>query len=853
MEHRKVTEKGDMARPLLGVRSEESVMPRGQCLRPTYKDRIMLRNYFLIATRLLRKNKVFSFINIFGLATGIASCMIIAMYVLDELSYEKGFADRENVFRVTTTWIKDGEEGTSAFSSPPIAMDMAHELPEVVAATRIVTMFDVEQHIVRFGDKTFFEKKIFFVDSAFLKIFPFRLKAGDPGTALMAPSSVLISEQTAARVFGTNDPLDEMLIINSGNYADTLRVTGVVARPLFPSHADADFYVNLNSNAWGRWILRQTTWANNNMVGNYVKLMDPSAVRVVETKTAGMLDARAGEELRQSGREKRLGLLPVGKLRLHADLHGSGNGGPGITYLYIIMGIGALILVLGCINFMNLTTAKSAQRAGEVGVRKSMGAFRLNLVAQFLGESLVIVTIALLFAFAMVGIALPVVNPLIQKNLQFTPANFAMMIGAAVSIGAITALLAGSYPAFYLSSLRPTEVLKGRANASGSQWLRKGLVVFQFVITITLISSIFVMQQQLHYMQSKGLGFDAKHLVMIPLRTQESSSQYVSLKNAFGAVQGVHNVSATSSVPSTPLFRDWLVYKKGWTNGQSLRHEVVSVDEGYFDALNVPLVAGRDFRVEMDNVAGDTLTPVRIIVNEASIRALEIPLDEAVGASVYFESGSTRREFMIIGVVRDFHQFSLHRPIVPMLFVLPSDRNHFPYLAAAVSIDQYDETYGMMKSIWEQQVGDIPLEAVFVDQNILALYASERRISGVLTLSTVIAVLISGLGLYGLSVFVAERKTKEIGIRKISGASSRNIIVMLSKEYLTLILIAFLVSVPPGYYAMNMWLENFAFRIEPGVLVFVVPGIAAFILAWLTVSVESFRAARRNPSETLRG
>jgi putative ABC transport system permease protein len=815
----------------------------------------MFRNYLVIALRLLVKNKIFSLINILGLSTGIACCVLITLYIQDEFNYEKGFKDHERIFRINTAFIKDGVVENGGTTSPPIAFELARELPEIETATRVVSPLGVETHIVRYGDKSFFEKRAFLVDSTFLDVFPYELSEGNPATALDAPATVLISQDLQKRIFGNKTPIDELLIINSGQSADTFRVTGVVAKPQFPSHLDADIYMSMNSNGWGRWVLNQTTWANNNVVASYLKLHDPAEDKVVDAKIPAMLEAHAGEELRASGRQKIMTLQALDKVRLYSNLRrdSSSTNAGSITYVYVIATIGIFILLLACINFMNLTTAKSAQRASEVGIRKSMGAFRSNLVRQFLGESMVIVSFALVVAFLMVVMALPVFNNIMQKQLSLNSQNLPFLLGATLLICIFTGLVAGSYPAFFLSSLKPSQVLKGKSgNTNGSQWLRKGLVVFQFVITITLISSIVIIQKQLNFVLTKSLGFDTDQVIMIPLRTGQAAAQYTSLKTSFEKIPGVNIVSATSSVPSTPLTRDWGVYKQGSTNDQSLRHEVVSVDPEYFQVLKIDLLEGRDFIVDQDNQPADTINPTRIIVNEASLKALDIPLEKAVGTIIYFEPDQERYEFSIIGVIKDFHQFSLHKKISPMIFMYPGRRAGYPYAAASIDMSQYQQIYPKMKKIWDERINDVAFETVFLNQNIKKLYEAEARTSTMLTISTTIALIISCLGLYGLSVFVAERKTKEIGIRKVVGASVESIVGMLSREYIILILISFFISIPLGYHFMNKWLEGFAYRIEPGITVFLISGLASFAVAWLTISFESFRAANKNPVDTFR-
>lgn len=712
---------------------------------------------------------------------------------------------------------------------------------------------ETDINIVKHGDKTFFEKKAYFVDSTFLKVFPYDLIEGNEATALNAPATVLISQDLAKRIFGNGSALDESLIVNSGTAADTFRITGVVAKPEFPSHIDADLYMSMHSEGWGQWVLNQTTWANNNIVGSYLKLRDPMSYKSVEAKLPPIVEEHAGEALRQFSRKKILTLQPLDEIRLHSKLANRHQAGNSVLYVYMISTIGIMILVLACINFMNLTTARSAQRAGEVGIRKSMGAQRGSLIRQFLGESTIIVFFALVVAMIMVMIALPTFNSIMQKSIQLTSRNLPFIIGAGLSVAVVTTLLAGSYPAFFLSALRPAQVLKGKSGPGGSQWLRKGLIVFQFIITITLISGILIIRQQLSFIQSKTLGFDASQLVMIPMRTAQAAEQYPTLKNAFLELPGVEKISATTSVPSTPLSTDWMIFKSGQNAEAATTHDILRIDADYFDAMNIPLVAGRDFIVGQDNVPGDTLHRTKVILNESSLKALGFASTmEAVGSIVYFQPEQQRIPFEVIGVVQDFHQFSLHREIRPMMFLLSGTRRYFPYIAASVNMKEWSSLSEKMKEVWDARVHTAPFESIFVSDNIKTQYASEQRTSTMLSICTAIALIISCLGLYGLSVYIAERRTKEIGIRKVVGASIPGIVGMLSKDYVKLLVISFVLSVPLGYYFAQRWLEAFAYKITPQVWIFVLSGLLSFAIAWLTISFESVKAARRNPVDTLR-
>jgi putative ABC transport system permease protein len=814
----------------------------------------MIRNYVVVALRLLAKNKIFSLINILGLSIGIACCILITLYIQDEFKYEKGFPDRQKVFRINSTFVKDGVTEKSPYTAPAIAFGLQQALPGIEQATRAVKFLGVDQHIVRYKDKTFFAKRAYLVDSTFLKVFPFELKEGNPAIALDAPASALVSESLSERIFGRKNPLDEFLIVTSGQSVDTFRIAGVVATSDYPSHIDADLYLSMNSNGLGSWVLGQTTWANNNLVGSYLKLQDHEDYKTLEAKFAEQVRIHADEELKGSGRQKTLSLQPLDDIRLYSDFTGSAtNQGNSITYVYMIATVGVFILLLACINFTNLTTAKSAQRASEVGIRKSMGAFRGHLVRQFLGESMVIAGFSLLVSFLIVLLALPTFNSVMQKQLTLDVSNLPFIIVAAIIISLFSGVLAGSYPAFFLSSLRPTEVLKGKPlTGDRYQWMRKGLVVFQFVITITLISSIVVVQKQLRFIQSKSLGFDTEQVIMVPLRTPNALKAYSTLKTEFGRIGGVNMVSGTSSIPSTPLFSDWTLFKQGSSNDHSVQHHMVWVDEHYFGAMHMPLIAGRDFMTDQDNLPGDN-SPWKIIVNESSLKTLGIPLPDAVGTSLFFEPGNGERyEYKIIGVVKDFHQFSLHREIKPMTLILPQDRTSFQYMAVSVRLDLYQSIHDKMEAVWNARVNDIPFESSFLNESVKELYSEDDRIATMLTISTVIALIISCLGLYGMSIYVAQRRIKEIGIRKVVGASVQSIVGMLSKDYIRLIVVSFVIATPVGYYAIDKWLQGFAYRINPGVTVYLISGGVAFLIAWLTISFESLRAAKRNPVDTLR-
>lgn len=814
----------------------------------------MIKNYFTVALRQLLKNKTFSLINILGLSTGIACCLLLSLYIQDEFSYEKHFTDYDRVYRLCTTFYRDGEPNSFPRTSPPIAMDLLEELPQIESATRVVNPPEVEVHLIYHGDDVFYEKSGVLVDSTFLRVFPYTLKEGDARTALDAPASILLSEKLATKIFRDKSPLDELLIVNSGRAADTFRVTGVIKQTEYHSHVDADFYMNMNSDGWGEWVLSQTTWAWNNLASGYIKLKPGADPKDINNKFPELIEKYAGADLKNAGLRKEMFVQPLDQVRLYSDFSDTfgDTGSGGITYVYILGSIGLFILLLACINFMNLTTAKASQRAGEVGIRKSMGAYRSNLIFQFIGESMIIVFVSLLISVLICTLALPIINEVTGKSLGINTTNIGFIFAALAAIGIVTGLAAGSYPAFFLSAFEPVKVLKSKnLSSDGSQWIRKALVSFQFVITICLVSSILIIHKQINYINDKPLGFDHEQVIMVPLRTEQASNNFVSLKNKFEQISGIEAVSGTTSLPSTTLFRDFGLYAQGSTMEKAVLHRVVNVDEDYFDALKIRIVKGRDF-----NAATDTFSYVhtdnKVIVNQASLKVFNLTEDEAIGYKLMTEWNGTIRKHEIIGVVEDFHQFSLHRPIAPLLFLVPPGRSEYVYLTASIATENIASIQEQMKTSWNSVVTDAPFEFQYLGESVAKQYESESKMSMMLSWSATIAIVICCLGLYGLSVYVAERRVKEIGIRKVLGASVSTIVKMLSLDFIKLIIIAFVVATPLGYYAMDKWLSGFAYKVEPGIFVFILSGVITFTIAWLTIGFESLKAASGNPIKALR-
>jgi len=611
--------------------------------------------------------------------------------------------------------------------------------------------------------------------------------------------------------------------------------------------------MSLRSEGWGEYINSLDTWAWQNFVSGYVRLAPNASPKAVDEKFPQLIETYAGDVLKGVGLKKELALQPLGDIRLYSrfsndyQLETNGN----INYIYILGSIGIFILLIACINFMNLTTAKGAQRAGEVGVRKSLGASRKNLIGQFLGESFTIVVVSMAISAAIIVLALPFFNQVAQKDLSINGGTAIYMVTAMLAISAITGLIAGSYPAFFLSSFQAAKVLKDKRLTGGNQWIRKSLVVFQFIVSISLISAILVIHKQLDYIQNKALGFSPARNIVVPMRTSEAREKYNELKNGIQQIAGVSMVSATTSLPSTPLLRDYGLYLQGTSPEASVLHRMVYTDENYFDLLQIKLLAGRDFEYESDK-STEQDENINVIVNQASLKEYNIDLNDAVGTILLSEYDGRIRFHKIIGVVEDFHQFSLHDKIVPIMFKVPSSKRNFIFITMKVSTANYNNIVQQLERHWKSLVPGTPFESTFLSDSVNRQYEGDKRISEIITGFTSIAIVISCLGLYGLSVYMAERRVKEIGIRKVLGASVPGIVRLLTTDYLKLILIAFAIAAPIGYYIMDEWLQGFAYKTSLGLLVFALAGLISFAIAWITIGYESIRAAVGNPVNSLK-
>ncbi len=614
----------------------------------------MIIHYAKIAFRNMVKNKAFSSINILGLAVALSVCVLLSLFIKDELSYDRHFKDSDRIYRLTTTLkATSGRESLLQRCSPPIGPMILAEYPEFESVTRVVKDLSAAEQMLKYKDQFFFEKRGYQVDSTFFKMFHYEFLEGNPRTALNHPWSLVVSEELARKIFGNKPALDELISMPTNSDTGVFKVTGVIKRTGLKSHLDADFYMSGLEGVLQPF----TTWATSNFVFTYLKVKKETNIKNLVAKFPALMMRYGEKENQAMGRKKTLGLQPLPDVHLYSkqfdndiELGTSGS----MTYIYITAAIGLLILVLACINFINLTTAKASQRANEIGLRKAIGAHRMNLFLQFIGESMGTALLAMMVSLLLIWFALPYFNILVQKDIEITLQNFPFVIEVLLGIALITGFVAGIYPSLVLSSHEAVNLLKDKRLRFGSNLMRKGMIAFQFSISIILISCIIIIQQQLYFIQTKPLGFDALHKIMLPLRTSEATNRYQRFKNEIISIPGVAEVTASSNSPSTPPVNDWNFYPEGKNENDGVPHYIIYVDENYFESMAIPTVAGRDFSFPGDAITPSTTLPRKVIVNRASLMKMGIDPSKALGTKLFFATRNTADE--IVGIVEDFHQ-----------------------------------------------------------------------------------------------------------------------------------------------------------------------------------------------------
>ena len=802
----------------------------------------MIKNYFKTAWRNLWRNKTYSIINILGLTAGTVCCLYILLYVKEQHSFDRYHKDADRIFRVTTDIITGEQTDRSATVSPVILPAVQRDFPEVEEVVRVLHRADVDEHLFQFGDKSIYIKKGYYADSNFFKLFTYKFKEGSIDHCLDKPSSMVISSDVALRLFGNNTAINKTIRMTDRFGSENFIITGVFDESYVRSHIRPNFMMNIYSGKLGHSILIDNDWAGQSDCHGYLKLRPGTNVNAFEAKLTSYVAKNGKQQLGEAGRIKLMHLQPIKDIHISSNLNQEIDKNNSSKFLSILIIIAAFIQLIACINFMNLSTAQSAKRAKEIGVRKSAGAGKLSMIWQFLGESLLITCIAIGLALPLLYALLPYFNKISQYNLPvniFSDSSIWLMVSSLI---VITGLLAGSYPAFYLSSFKAIEVLKGKfRHRLSAVSLRKALVVFQFVISVGLIISVVIIRNQVKYMQGKDLGFNKEQKIVIPIRSREAILRIGTYKNEIAKLPEVNKVGGVLYYLGFKIDEDIDLYKRGETVNDAKRVLYNLSDENYFETMGIQLVAGRNF------TTGDTLD--QVIINETAAKELGLTIHDAVGQDLYTGSDSNRLTFHIVGVLKDFNFASLRENIKPLFF-----RYNYTYRNLVVSCrtPDYSTLLAKLETAWKQFNPQQPFEYSFLDDNIQKQYETENTLLKIINSFTILAIFISCLGLFGLAAFTAEQRVKEIGIRKVLGANVRDLVALLSKDFLKLVIIACIITAPLAWWAMNKWLQDFAYRVNVSWWVFVVSGTIALLIAMITVSFQAIKAALSNPVKSLR-
>lgn len=809
----------------------------------------MLKNYFNIAFRNLLKHKFYSLLNVLGLSIGLACFMLISLFITDELSYDTFHGDATRMHRVDFSATLNGADIVSAQTGWPTATVLVNDYPEVESSIRVRNSGNwfIKQ---KEGVETFKEEHVLMADSNFFEFFSFELIYGDLKTALNRPNTLVLDRKTSEKIFGDINPVGQVLVLDNAN---DYEVTGVYENIPANSHFHHNVILSMVTFNW----TRNGHWLSTNF-NSYIKLAEGATRAGLLEKFPEMIEVNCGPlieqflnmnltEFRESGNALDFTLTPMTDIHLYSDKDDELEANGDVKYVYIFTAVGLFILILACINFMNLATARSSNRAKEVGVRKVMGAFRKQLIYQFITEAILVSFISFILAYAITLLAIPAFNSIADKELSISHIFALDYVLIMTGIMLVVGLIAGSYPAFYLSYFKPAEVLKGSIKQGmKSGPIRSTLVVFQFSISIIMIIGTAIVFDQLSYIQNKKLGYEKDQLLMVNdawiLRDNVRAYKDEASRNA-----AVISSSLASFTPTTYTNNSDLYFKSpSAAADESLVVNEAWIDHDFVETLGITVNDGRGFSKEFPSDSSG------ILINQAAAR--QFGFENPVGSILYYYDGGDDDNPVavpgrILGVVDDFHYESLRSNISPLVFHLGE---RFGTMIFKVQMENVDETIAYLESTWDKFAPGQPFDFEFMDDQFNAIYAQEQKIGEIFSVFAVLAIGIACLGLFGLAAFTAEQKTKEIGIRKTLGASISSIVNLLSKNFIKLVLIAFVIAIPISYLAMEYWLGDFAYRTNLKPLTFIAAGIGTMVIAWATISFQSWKAARANPVKSLR-
>jgi putative ABC transport system permease protein len=795
----------------------------------------MVKHYFTIAWRNLWKNKVFSLINVVGLAIGLTCCLLMTLYVKHELSYDDFQKKGDRIARVIMEYSFSGAVSKGNFTSTKVAPSFKRNFPEVESAVRMGQY----ARVVRYDDRLFNEKRFLYADSSFFDLFSLPLLKGSVQDALSGPNKVVLTAATAKKYFGNADPIGKSVKIG-GDGIDYL-ITGIIEDCPSNSQLKFDFLASFSSLGVNQ---EETYWEAN--YTTYLLLKDKSAIASLQAKIPAFMKKEMGSEL--SGKDYvTFWLEPFKSIHLHSD-YGGFEPNNSITYVYVVSGIAVLMLMIACFTYINLSTARAMERAKEVGVRKVAGALRKQIFWQFISESLLITIVALLLCIIAVALVLPAFNRLAERELNMGSLLSPFFIVFAVAVTFFISFLAGSYPALVFSRFRAIKVLKGSfKNTNSGLWLRKSLIIFQFVISVFLIVTTFIIQNQLHYIQTKDLGFDRGHVLVLPLDAKVMAKMG-SVKTVFKSNANVLHISRAANDP-TNIIGGYNMRSADMPEATQIMVTANPVDEEFISTTGIHIISGNDFtEQDVKDVTKDKQEEktYHFILNEAAAKELGWTPEQAIGKKMFL---GNHRPGTVKAVVSNFNFSSLHNPIKPLVLF---NEEWTSTMLVKISGAAIPATISFLESKWKELIPHRPFEYRFLDEDYDKLYSAELRLGKVLNIFTAIAILLACLGLFGLSAYAIQQRTKEIGIRKVLGATIPNIITLLSKDFVWLIIISMLIAFPVAGWLMYKWLQDFVYRISIAWWMFAIAGFIALFIAICTISFQAVKAAVANPVKNLR-
>lgn len=807
----------------------------------------MLQHYSKLVLRNLGQIRNQSLLNILGLSLGLASCLLLLNYLQIEFNFDRHH--QPNLYRVSSDLQFADTATQTATASPAIAAGLKRDFSEVIESTRVFKVPGVEKFLVSIEDHAYFEEKVLFADPSFFDLLHYDFVLGDSDTALDGPFSVVISEEIAGKLFPEQIALGQSIEIESNWGKDLYTITGVFDKDAFRTHIDGDYYVSAMSGAIGDRFYELQEWGGNNLFYTFIQLDPGSDPLSLEQKLPEWLNTYTSEQLTELGFSKTLFLEAMPDLYLYSGLTTMIGPTGSATYFTMLGIIAVLILVIACINFTNLATAKALLRAKEVGIRKVVGAHKSMLLQQFMFEAFIYTVIAVTVAYQIANLAAPLLGATIGTPLSIGLFNTAFDSGVLLSAIVVTTLMIGAYPALFLASFNPIDTLKGIASGSlKGKTLRRVLVIVQFTVSIALVQGILIINEQMRFIENYDLGFDRRNKLIIPNNGSGSKENLPLLKNALLQHPDIVDAGSSSTYPSAGNFENGMMNSPGRPPEQAVVGYTTFVQPDYLELMDFEFVSGRNFDIGR---SADSIG--KVVVNESLARSVGYDTDSAIGQTIFYDIPDRRSTFEIIGVVKDFNAFALYNQIEGQAFFWDEENalaNN--YLVADFSTRDLAALIAFVEASWKLLNTKEPFEYFLMNDAILEDYETEQRMSGLIVVATTLAFMLSCFGLHGLASFSAERRKKEIAIRKTLGAEVTNVVFMLSKDFLQLVLIAIVIATPMTWYAMSQWLSNFYYHTELAWWIFIGGGLTALLIALVAISWQAISAAVLNPVQGLR-